>query len=67
MTWLGADGDEPVELGGADHTRELLELAKEAARVAGAPLDGWDRPPVVLRGNESLRAAVAKSWPALGD
>ena len=67
VTWLGADGDEPVELGGEEHTRELLGLAKDAARVAGVPLEGWDRPPVVLRGSESLRDAVAKSWPALGE
>lgn len=67
VTWLSADGDVSVELGGADHTRQLLELAKEAARASGAPLDGWDRPPVVLRGNESLRNAVSKTWPALGD
>lgn len=67
VTWLSADGDEPVELSGVDHTRELMELAKEAARASGVPLDGWDRPPIVLRGNESLRDAVAKTWPTLSD
>ena len=67
VTWMGAEGDEPVDVGGAAHTRELLGFAKEAARLRGAPLEGWDRPPVVLQGSESLRSAVAKSWPALGD
>ena len=65
VTWLGTDGDEPVRIAGAGHTAVLLESAKEAARVAGVPLDGWDVPPIVMRGGESLRAAVAKTWPAL--
>lgn len=65
VTWLGADGDEAVEIAGAGHTGALLESAKEAARVAGVPLDGWDVPRVVIRGGASLRAAIAKTWPAL--
>lgn len=65
VTWLGTDGDEPVRIAGAGHTAVLLESAKEAARVAGVPLDGWDVPPVVIRAGGSLRAAVAKTWPAL--
>lgn len=65
VTWLGTVGDEPVEIVGAGHTGALLEAAKEAARIAGAPLEGWDAEPVVMRGGGSLRVAIAKTWPAL--
>ena len=65
VTWLGADGDEAVEIAGAGHTGALLQSAKEAARAVGVPLDGWDVEPVVMEGGASLRAAIAKTWPAL--
>lgn len=65
VTWLGTDGDEPVHIAGAGHTGALLESAKEAARAAGVPLDGWDVEPIVMRGGKSLRSAIAKTWPTL--
>ena len=42
-TWLGADGDEPIDLGGVEATRALLESAREHAASHGVPLDGWGR------------------------
>ena len=65
ITWLGASGDSPIDLGGAEHTETLLSEAKEAARALSVPLDGWDRDPLVLQANESLRSAISKTWPNL--
>lgn len=67
VTWLSADGDVSVALDDAQHTRELVTAAKAAARDASVPLDGWDREPLVLRANESLRNAVASTWPDLDE
>ncbi len=67
VTWLSADGDVSVELGGAQHTRDLVKTAKAAAHDASVPLDGWDREPLVLRANESLRNAVTSTWPNLDE
>lgn len=67
ITWLGAAGDEAVELGGVDATRALLADAKAAARDAAVPMDGWDGDPVRLMPSDRLRKAVASSWPELAD
>ncbi len=63
VTWLGGDGDKDIKLG---DTAELFADAKEEARSNGVPLEGWDRPPVLLVPNGSLQNAIANSWPALG-
>ncbi|WP_419838071.1 type I-U CRISPR-associated RAMP protein Csb1/Cas7u [Candidatus Poriferisodalis sp.] len=67
VTWLGADGDQPVELGGIDATRALLGAAKAAARDASVPMDGWDADPLRLTPSDRLRKAVVSSWPDLAD
>ena len=67
VTWLSANGDEQIELGGPDHTGELLVAAKAAARRASVPLDGWDREPLLLQANEPLRKAIVSTWPAVGE
>ncbi|MCY4518933.1 MAG: type I-U CRISPR-associated RAMP protein Csb1/Cas7u [Acidimicrobiaceae bacterium] len=65
VTWLGADGDESVELGGIDATRALLASAKATARDVSVPMDGWDADPLSLMPSDRLRKAVASSWPEL--
>ena len=65
--WLGDDGDEECDFGGADSTLALLQEAKNHARAVGVPLDGWDQPQVQLRPKANLRKAIMSTWPELGD
>ena len=67
VTWLSGDGDEecaPLEDG---TTLALLQDAKGAARLAGVPLDGWDKEPTVLTPKPNLRAAIEATWPNLDE
>ena len=67
MMWLGASGDAPCEVGGAEQTTELLGAALSRARSEGVPLDGWDREPLHLTPKDNLRKAILASWPELAD
>ena len=62
-TWLGAEGDEPVDLGGVETTRALLESARGHAESLGAPLDGWGASAVRLTPKANLSAAIRSTWP----
>ena len=62
-TWLGAEGDEPIDLGGVETTRALLESARGHAESLGAPLDGWGAPAVKLTPKANLSAAIRSTWP----
>ena len=61
-TWLGAVDESlaPLEAGA---TAELLQQAKDHARSAGVPLDGWDADPTVLTPKDNLARAIKSSWP----
>ena len=61
-TWLGAEGDEPIDLGGVETTRALLESARGRAESLGAPLDGWGKQPVTLTPKANLSAAIRSTW-----
>ena len=63
--WLGAGGDEELDLGGPETTGTLLLEALDHARAAGVPLDGWGASPVVLTPKENLRKAIRSTWPDL--
>ena len=65
VTWLGADGDAPIDLGGADTTHALLESAREHAVSQGVPLDGWGVLAKRLTPKENLSAAIRSTWPDL--
>ena len=62
-TWLGAEGDEPVDLGGVETTRALLESARGRAESFGVPLDGWGKQAVTLTPKANLSAAIRSTWP----
>ena len=64
-TWLGAEGDEPIDLGGVETTCALLESARGHAESLGAPLDGWGAPTVRLTPKENLSKAIKATWPEL--
>ena len=64
-TWLGAEGDKTIDLGGVETTRALLESAREHAESHGAPLDGWGKPPTRLTPKANLSAAIRSTWPEL--
>ena len=64
-TWLGAEGDEPIDLGGVETTRALFESARGHAESLGAPLDGWGAPAVRLTPKANLSAAIRSTWPEL--
>ena len=64
-TWLGADSDAPIDLGGVETTRALLEAAREHAASHGAPLDGWGAPVTRLTPKANLSAAIRSTWPEL--
>ena len=61
--WLGSDGDAERELGTGTTTADLLRDALTEARSAGVPLDGWNRPPLMLRPKNNLRKAIRSTWP----
>ena len=65
VTWLGAQGDDPVDLGGVETTHTLLESARDHAASEGVPLDGWGAPAVRLTPKANLKAAIRSTWPAL--
>ena len=64
-TWLGADGDKTIDLGGTEATRTLLDSAREFAASQGVPLDGWGAPATRLTPKANLRAAIRSTWPEL--
>ena len=64
-TWLGADGDEPIDLGGTETTGAVLESAREHAATRGVPLDGWGAPATRLTPKANLSAAIRSTWPEL--
>ena len=66
-TWLGSGGDETCSLGDAEATLALLRDAVAHAGSAGVPLDGWDRPALVLTPKDNLRTAIRATWPELND
>ena len=66
-TWLGSSGDEACTIGNAEHTRALLQNAKDQATSAGVPLDGWDEPPLQLTPRDNLCTAILATWPNLDD
>ena len=65
VTWLGADGDEPIDLGGVETTRTLLESARGHAASQKVPLDGWGAPATRLTPKANLSAALRSTWPEL--
>lgn len=65
VTWLGADGDAPIDLGGAETTHALLDSAREHAASQGVPLDGWGMLAKRLTPKENLSAAIRSTWPDL--
>ena len=65
VTWLGVDGDEPIDLGGVETTRTLLESARGHAVSQGVPLDGWGAPATRLTPKANLSAALRSTWPEL--
>ena len=67
VTWLGSEADEEIQVGDAEATLSLLQSAKAHAESVGVPLDGWDKPPTMLRPKENLRAAIQSTWPDLSD
>ena len=64
-TWLGEEGDEPIDLGGVETTGRLLASAREHAASNGVPLDGWGARPTKLTPKANLRAAIRSTWPDL--
>ena len=66
-TWLGANRDEPCELGDPDSTAALLEAAKAHAESVGVPLDGWAASPVTLTPKDNLAKAIRATWPEMDD
>ena len=64
-TWLGSSGDEPIDIGDATATGELLKEGIDHARDVGVPLDGWGSDPVVLTPKDNLRSAIRATWPDL--
>ena len=62
-TWLGAEGDEPIDLGGDEATRALLESARRHAESHDVPLDGWGAPVVRLTPKANLSRAIRSTWP----
>ena len=65
VTWLGADADRPLDLGGAEATRALLDAARRHAAKQAVPLDGWGAPATRLTPKANLSAAIWSSWPEL--
>jgi len=65
VTWLGVDGDDPINLGGAETTNSLLQSAREHAASEGVPLDGWGAPAIRLTPKPNLSAAIRSTWPKL--
>ena len=64
-TWLGAEGDGPIDLGGDEATRALLDSARGHAESHGVPLDGWGAPAMRLTPKANLSRAIRSAWPEL--
>lgn len=64
-TWLGAEGDEPIDLGGVEATRALLDSARGHAESHDVPLDGWGAPAMRLTPKANLSRAIRSAWPEL--
>jgi len=60
--WLGSN-DESLDTLTPQATRELLELAKQRARLVGVPLNGWDKDPIKLTPKDNVAKAIESSWP----
>lgn len=67
VTWLGSDEDSPCSTDGSKDTAALLGEAVTHAKSTGVPLDGWSKPPVMLKPKDNLRNAILKSWPEFTD
>ena len=67
VTWLGADGDAPCDLGDAKATFALLQEAKTHARSLQVSLAGWDQAPIILAPKDNLENAINSTWPVSGD
>lgn len=61
VEWLGAGGDEELDLGAQEATGAVLLAALEHARAAGVPLDGWGKQEI-LTPKENLRKAIRSTW-----
>lgn len=67
VTWLGADGDTPCDLGDAKATFALLQEAKTHARSLQVSLAGWDQASTILTPKDNLENAINSTWPVSGD
>ena len=65
--WLGSSGDEACKVGDAEATLALLKDAVTHAGSTGVPLDGWDKPSLMLTPKDNLRTAIRATWPDLED
>lgn len=66
-TWLGAQRDDPCELGDPESTAALLRSARAHAESVGVPLDGWGAPPTRLTPKDNLTKAIRATWPEMDD
>ena len=64
-TWLGAEGDKSIDLGGVEATLSLLESAREHAASCKVPLDGWGASAKRLTPKANLSNAIRSTWPEL--
>ena len=67
VTWLGSEGDEPCALGDAQATGTLVRDARKKAKSLGVPLDGWEKPAMLLTPKANLLNAIRATWPELAD
>lgn len=67
VTWLDSDEDSPCSTDGSKDTAALLGEAVTHAKSTGVPLDGWGKPPVMLKPKANLWKAILKSWPEFTD
>lgn len=67
LTWLGAGGDAPCDLGDAEATLALLQEAKTHAQSLQVSLAGWDQAPKILTPKENLKKAIQSTWPGAAD
>ena len=63
VTWLGAGGDAPCNLGDAEATLALLQGAKTHAQSLQVSLAGWDQAPTTLTPKEEIKKAIRSTWP----
>lgn len=64
-TWLGAEGDGQIDLGGVEATLSLLESAREHAASRKVPLDGWGASAKRLTPKANLAKAIRSTWPEI--